>query len=235
MPGSLTPQPATPPTPDTPAGGRGPSRVKLNPVRGVALAFPGVLWYSVYMDDWMWALVGGAVTLAAAVVVVLWQAFKHLDLKIERLGERLDNKIDRLEDKVDKKFDEANKRFDQRFDEMNKRFDEMNKKFDEMNKKFDQKFDEANKRFDQVMDRIADLSRLAAGHDAQIKAQAKETDRLSSTVFGPQRFSAPSQHHVGEQAPELAAPAEAASPGESMAAAASGPEPTPPTAAIAQA
>ena len=194
----------------------------------------------------MWALVGGAVTLAAAVVVVLWQAFKHLDLKIERLGERLDNKIDRLEDKVDKKFDEANKRFDQRFDEMNKRFDEMNKRFDEMNKKFDQrfdeankrfdqKFDEANKRFDQVMDRIADLSRLAAGHDAQIKAQAKETDRLSSTVFGPQRFSAPSQHHVGEQAPELAAPAEAASPGESMAAAASGPEPTPPTAAIAQA
>ena len=187
----------------------------------------------------MWALVGGAVTLAAAVVVVLWQAFKHLDLKIERLGERLDNKIDRLEDKVDQKFDEANKRFDQRFDEMNKRFDqrfdEMNKKFDDMNKKFDQKFDEANKRFDQVMDRIADLSRLAAGHDAQIKAQAKETDRLSSTVFGPQRFSAPSQHHVGEQTPELAAPAEAASPGESMAASASGPEPTPPTAAIAPA
>ena len=104
-----------------------------------------------------------------------------------------------------------------------------------MNKKFDQKFDEANKRFDQVMDRIADLSRLAAGHDAQIKAQSKETDRLSSTVFGPQRFSAPSQHHVGEQAPELAAPAEVASPGESMAASASGPEPTPPTAAIAQA
>lgn len=201
----------------------------------------------------MWALIGGAVTLAAAVVVVLWQSFKHLDLKIERLGERLDNKIDRLEDKVDKKFDEANKRFDQRFDEMNKRFDqrfddmnkrfdEMNKKFDDMNKKFDEmnkrsdeRFDEANKRFDQVMDRIADLSRLAAGHDAQIKAQAKETDRLSSTVFGPQRFSAPSQHHVGEQAPELAAPAEAASPGESMAASASGPEPTPPTAAIAQA
>ena len=198
----------------------------------------------------MWALIGGAVTLAAAVVVVLWQAFKHLDLKIERLGERLDNKIDRLEDKVDKKFDEMNKRFDQRFDEMNKRFDqrfdemnkrfdqrfdEMNKKFDDMNKKFDQKFDEANKRFDQVMDRIADLSRLAAGHDAQIKAQAKETDRLSSTVFGPQRFSAPGQHHVGEQAPELAAPAEVASPGESMAAAAGGPEPTPPTAAIAQA
>ena len=243
---SLTPRPTTPPTPDTPAGSRGPAQVKLNPVRGVALAFPCVLWYSVYMDDWVWALVGGAVTLAAAVVVVLWQAFKHLDLKIERLGERLDNKIDRLEDKVDKKFDEANKRFDQRFDEMNKRFDQrfddmnkrfddMNKKFDEMNKKFDQKFDEANKRFDQVMDRIADLSRLAAGHDAQIKAQAKETDRLSSTVFGPQWFSAPSQHHVGEQTPELAAPAEAASPGESMAASASGPEPTPPTAAIAQA
>ena len=67
------------------------------------------------MSNWAWALFGGAVTLAAAAVVVLWQAFKHLDLKIERLGERLD-------DKIDKKFDDQRKYFDQKLD---KRFDQL--------------------------------------------------------------------------------------------------------------
>ena len=46
-------------------------------------------------------------TLAAAAVVVLWQAFKHLDLKIERLG-----------DKIDKKFDDQRIYFDQKFDQL---------------------------------------------------------------------------------------------------------------------
>ena len=218
------PRPPTPPAPDTSVGGRRPARVKLNPVWGVALAFPCVLWYSVYMDDWVWALVGGAVTLAAAVVVVLWQAFKHLDLKIERLGERLDNKIERLDDKIDQLGDR------------------IDKKLDDQRKYFDKKFDEVNKRFDQVLASIAETSRLVAGHDERIKAQQKETDRLSSAVFGPQPFSAPSQHHapgqhhVGGHAPEPTTPAEAASPGEGItAASAGGPEPTSPTAAIAQA
>ena len=224
------PRPLTPPAPDTSVGGRRPARVKLNPVWRVALAFPCVLWYSVYMDDWVWALVGGAVTLAAAVVVVLWQAFKHLDLKIDRLGERLDNKIDRLGERLDDKIDRLSKKLDDQRDHFDKKFDEMNKKFDEV-----------NKRFDQVLASIAETSRLVAGHDERIKAQQKETDRLSSAVFGPQRFSAPSQHHapgqhhVGEHAPEPTPPAEAASPGEGAAASAGGPEPTPPTAAIAQA
>ena len=213
MPRPLMPRPPKPPAPDTSVGGRRPTRVKLNPVWRVALAFPCVLLYSVYMDDWMWALAGGAVTLAAAVVVVLWQAFKHLDLKIERLGERLDNKIDKLSEKLDDQRDH-----------------------------FDKKFDEVNKRFDQVLASIAETSRLVTGHDERIKAQQKETDRLSSAVFGPQPFSAPSQHHapgqhhVGGHALEPTPPAEAASPGEGItAASAGGPEPTPPTAAIAQA
>ena len=57
-------------------------------------------------------------TLAAAAVVVLWQAFKHLDLKIERLDERLDDKIDRLDLKIDKKFDDQRIYFDQKFDQL---------------------------------------------------------------------------------------------------------------------
>lgn len=32
---------------------------------------------------------------------------------------------------------------------------------------------------------IAEVSRLVAGHDAQIKAQEKQLDRLSEAVFGP--------------------------------------------------
>ena len=64
-------------------------------------------WYAAHVSNWAWVLFGGAVTLpAATAVVILWQAFKHLDLKIERLGNRLDAKIDRLEGKVDKKFDD---------------------------------------------------------------------------------------------------------------------------------
>ena len=52
------------------------------------------------MDDWVWALVGVAVTLSVTVAVILWYAFKHLDDKIERLGDRLDNKLDRKFDQV---------------------------------------------------------------------------------------------------------------------------------------
>ena len=59
------------------------------------------------MSNWAWVLFGGAVTLAAAAVVVLWQAFKHLDLKIERLG-----------DKIDKKFDDQRIYFDQLRDDI---------------------------------------------------------------------------------------------------------------------
>ena len=147
--------------------------------------------YAAYVSNWAWVLFGGAVTLAAAAVVVLWQAFKHLDLKIERLGERLDAKID--------------------------------KKFDDQRIYFDQKFD-------QLMAGVAEVSRLVAGHDAQIKAQEKRLDRLSEAVFAPQRFAAPSPRQEEAHAPEPAAPAEAAAPGEGVASSAGGPEPTPPAA-----
>ena len=133
------------------------------------------------MDDWVWALVGVAVTLSVTVAVILWYAFKHLDDKIERLGDKMDRK------------------------------------------------------FDQVMAGIAETKQLVAGHAERIKAQEKQTDRLSSAVFTPQRFGTPSQRHDVEHAPETAAPAEAAAPGEGIAASAGGPEPTPPTAAIAPA
>ena len=148
---------------------------------------------------------GGTATLAAAAVVVLWQAFKHLDLKIERL----DDKIDRLEDKIDKKFDDQRNYFDQKFD--------------------------------QLMAGVAEVSRLVAGHDAQIKAQEKQLDRLSEAVFAPPRFSTPSPpqeraHQEEAHAPEPTAPAEAATaPGEGVASSAGGPEPTLPPAAIAPA
>ena len=156
---------------------------------------------------------GGAVTLAAAAAVILWQAFKHLDLKIKQ-----------LEDKIDKKFDEHRNYFDQKLDDQRNYFDQ----------KLDQKFD-------QLMAGIAEVSRLVAGHDAQIKSQEKQLDRLSEAVFAPPRFSTPSLHqekaHQEEaHAPEPTAPAEAAAaPGESIASSAGGPEPTPPPAAIAPA
>lgn len=145
-------------------------------------------------------------TLAAAAVVVLWQAFKHLDLKIERLGERLDDKIDRLDLKIDKKFDDQRIYFDQKLD----------------------------KRFDQLRDDIAEVSRLVAGHGEQIKAQEKQIDRLSGAVFAPPRFGTPGPHQEGAHAPSPAASAEPAAPGEGLASSAGGPEP-PPTAAIAPA
>ena len=145
---------------------------------------------------------GGAVTLAAAAAVILWQAFKHLDLKIKR-----------LEDKIDKKFDEHRNYFDQKLDQ----------------------------KFDQLMAGIAEISRLVAGHDAQIKAHEKQLDRLSEAVFTPPQLGAPSPHqeraHQEEaHAPESATPAEAAAaPGEGVASSAGGPEPTLPPAAIAPA
>ena len=145
---------------------------------------------------------GGAVTLAAAAAVILWQAFKHLDLKIKQ-----------LEDKIDKKFDDQRNYFDQKLDQ----------------------------KFDQLMAGIAEVSRLVAGHDAQIKSQEKQLDRLSEAVFAPQRFSTPSPrqekaHQEEAHAPEPTAPAEAAAaPGEGIASSAGGPEPTPPPAAIAPA
>ena len=48
------------------------------------------------MDDWIWALVGVAVTLSVTVAIILWHAFKHLDDKIERLGDKLDRKFDQM-------------------------------------------------------------------------------------------------------------------------------------------
>ena len=182
--------------------------------------------YAAHVSNWAWVLFGGAVTLAAAVVVVLWQAFKHLDLKIERL----DDKIERLEDKIDKKFDDQRIYFDQKLDDQRNHFDQ---------------------KFDQLMAGIAEVSRLVAGHDAQIKAQEKQIDRqekqfdrLSEAVFAPPRFGAPSQHQERahaegahqEEAHAPAAPAEAAAaPGESIASSSGGPEPTLPPAAIAPA
>ena len=145
------------------------------------------------MSNWIAAsLIGGAAALAAAAVVILWQAFKHLDLKIER-----------LDGKIDQKFDDLRNHFD--------------------------------KKFDLVIATVAETNRLVAGHDAQIKFLEKQTDRLSSAVLSPQRFSAPREQHDAEHASEPTAPAETTAPGEGMAASAGGPEPTPPTAAIAPA
>ena len=61
---------------------------------------PVGLRYAAYVSNWAWVLFGGAVTLAAAAVVVLWQAFKHLDLKIERLGDKIDQRFDQLRDDI---------------------------------------------------------------------------------------------------------------------------------------
>ena len=36
------------------------------------------------MADWIWALVGVAVTLSVTAAVILWYAFKHLDDKMDR-------------------------------------------------------------------------------------------------------------------------------------------------------
>ena len=191
-----------------------------------SLDSPVGAWYAAHVSNWAWVLFGGAVTLAAAAVVVLWQAFKHLDLKIERLGDRLD-----------KKFDDQRNHFDQKLDDQRNYFD---KKFDDQRVYFDQKFD-------QLMGSVAEVSRLVAGHDAQIKAQEKQIDRLSGAVFAPPRFDAPSPHQEGEHASKPVtpaegahasgptAPAEAAGPGEGVASSTGGPEPTPPPVAIAPA
>ena len=166
------------------------------------------------MSNWIWAsLIGGTAALAAAVVVVLWQAFKHLDLKIERLGD----KIERMDEKFDKKFDDQRNYFDKKFDDFDKKFD---KKFDDQRNYFDKKFDLA-------MVGIAEITRLVAGHEARIEAQEKQVDRLSLAAFGPQQFGAPGRHHDGEHA---TAPVEAAAPGEGTGATAGGPEPTAATA-----
>ena len=163
------------------------------------------------MSNWIWAsLIGGTAALAAAAVVVLWQAFKHLDLKIERMGD----KIERMDEKFDKKFDDLRDHFDKKFDDQRNYFD---------------------KKFDLAMAGIAEITRLVAGHEARIEAQEKQVDRLSLAVFGPQQFGAPGQRHDGEHAPEPTAPVETAAPGEGAAATAGGPEPTPPTAVTAPA
>ena len=60
------------------------------------------------MNDWIWALTGSAVTLAVAVAVILWHAFKHLD------------------DKIDKKFDDQRTHFDNRFNQVVDRIAETN-------------------------------------------------------------------------------------------------------------
>ena len=155
------------------------------------------------MSNWIWAsLIGGTAALAAAAVVVLWQAFKHLDLKIERMGD----KIERMDEKFDKKFDDLRDHFDKKFDDQRNYFD---------------------KKFDLAMVGIAEITRLVAGHEARIEAQEKQVDRLSLAAFGPQQFGAPGRHHDGEHA---TAPVEAAAPGEGTGATAGGPEPTAATA-----
>ena len=138
------------------------------------------------MSDWVWGLIGGSVTLVAAATVVLWQAFKHLDDKIDRLG-----------DKMDTKFNDQRNHFD--------------------------------KKFDQVMAGITEITRLVAGHDAQIKAHEKQLDRLPWTVSAPPLAVDPGQHDDVQYASEPTAPAEGTE------ASAGGPEPTPPTAAVAPA
>ena len=184
------------------------------------------------MSNWAWTLIGGAVTLAAAISVILWQAFKHLDLKIERLAD----KIDEQRDHFDKKLDDQRSYFDKKLDDQRSYFD---KKLDDQRSYFDKKFDEQradsdkqradfDKKFDQVMGIVTETVRLIAGHDSQIKAQEKETDRLSATVFGSQQFSAPGRRQDGEHAPEPVPPVAAAASGEGAAASAGGPEPAPP-------
>ena len=173
------------------------------------------------MSNWAWTLIGGAVTLAAAISVILWQAFKHLDLKIERLVDRFDKKFDHL----DKKLDDQRDHFDKKFDHFDKKLDDQRNYFD---KKLDDQRDYFDRKFDQVMDGIAEITRLVAGHDVQIKAQEKQTDRLSAAVFSSQQFSAPGRRQDGEHAPEPAPPAAAAASGEGAAASVGGPEPAPP-------
>ena len=161
------------------------------------------------MSNWAWTLIGGGVTLAAAVSVILWQAFKHLDLKIERLADKLDEqrsyfdkKLDDQRSYFDKKLDDQRSYFDNKFDDQRSYFD---KKFDEQRADSDKQRADFDKKFDQVMGIVTETVRLVAGHDSQIKAQEKETDRLSAAVFGSQQFSAPGRHHDGEHAAEPAA------------------------------
>ena len=162
------------------------------------------------MSNWAWTLIGGAVTLAAAISVILWQAFKHLDLKIERL--------------VDK-FDEQRSYFDRKLDDQRNYFD---KKFDEQRADFEKQRTDFDQKFDQVMGVVTETVRLIAGQDSQIKAQEKQTDRLSATVFGSQQFSAPGRRQDGEHAPEPVPPVAAVAPGEGAAASAGDLEPAPP-------
>ena len=184
------------------------------------------------MSNWAWTLIGGAVTLAAAVSVILWQAFKHLDLKIERLFDKIDDQRSYF----DKKLEDQRSYFDKKLDDQRSYFD---KKFDEQRADFDKQRADFDKKFDQVMGIVTETVRLVAGHDSQIKAQEKQTDRLSAAVFGSQQFSAPGQRQDGEHAAEPAAqpapPVATAASDESAAASAGGPEPAPPPAAIAPA
>ena len=52
--------------------------------------------YAGHMADWIWALVGVAVTLSVTAAVILWYAFKHLDDKIERLDDKMDRKFNQV-------------------------------------------------------------------------------------------------------------------------------------------
>ena len=51
---------------------------------GFRLPAPVGVKYAGHMADWIWALVGVAVTLSVTAAVILWYAFKHLDDKMDR-------------------------------------------------------------------------------------------------------------------------------------------------------
>ena len=52
--------------------------------------------YAGHMADWIWALVGVAVTLSVTAAVILCYAFKHLDDKIKHLDDKMDRRFDRV-------------------------------------------------------------------------------------------------------------------------------------------
>ena len=63
---------------------------------GFRLPSPVGVKYAGHMADWIWALVGVAVTLSVTAAVILWYAFKHLDDKIECLDDKMDRNFDQI-------------------------------------------------------------------------------------------------------------------------------------------
>ena len=56
-------------------------------------------------DQWALGLLAAAVVLAGTVAVIAWQAYKHLDRKI-------DDRFDKLRDHIDRKFDGLGQKLD---------------------------------------------------------------------------------------------------------------------------